>query len=253
MSSGENSARDRFLNRPPSDTDDDAAALVPAQAVEDEICESIYSAILDQRLPPGTKLSEAALCEAFNAGRARIRRVLLILSNREVIQLHANRGAFVAEPSAEEARAIFEARRTIEPTIIANVCRYSTKVDVARLRKMVADEQRERAYNNRRQAIRLSGAFHVELAMLSHNQVFEGIIKQLVARTSLIIGLYGKHIQVHCAEDDHEKLLEAIERRDEKDAAELMLSHVQHIEQEIDLESRDKNVIDVKRVFSRKI
>jgi DNA-binding GntR family transcriptional regulator len=251
MSSGENSARDRFLNRPPSDTDDDAAALVPAQAVEDEICESIYSAILDQRLPPGTKLSEAALCEAFNTGRARIRRVLLILSNREVIQLHANRGAFVAEPSAEEARAIFEARRTIEPTIIANVCRYSTKADVARLRQMVADEQRERANNNRHQAIRLSGAFHVELALLSRNQVFEGILKQLVARTSLIIGLYGKHSHVHCAEDEHEELLKAIERRDDKEAARLMLHHVHHIEQEIDLESRDKAVIDVKKVFSK--
>jgi DNA-binding GntR family transcriptional regulator len=253
MISGENSARDRFLNRSAPDIEKDAAALIPVQAVEDEICDSIYSAILDQRLPPGTKLSEAALCEAFNTGRTRIRRVLLILSNREIIQLHANRGAFVAEPSAEEARAIFEARRTIEPTIIANVCRYSTKADVVRLRHMVSDEQIARANSNRHQAIRLSGAFHVELALLSRNQVFEGIIKQLVARTSLIIGLYGNQSHVHCAEDEHEKLLEAIERRDEKEAAKLMLRHVHHIEHEIDLEIRDKAVVDVKKLFSQKI
>jgi hypothetical protein len=35
---------------------------------EEEIVERIFEAIIDQRLPPGTKLSEAALCEAFGVG-----------------------------------------------------------------------------------------------------------------------------------------------------------------------------------------
>ena len=218
-------------------------------AVEDEICESIYSAILDQRLPPGTKLSEAALCDAFITGRQRIRRVLLVLSSREVIQLHANRGAFVAEPSAEEARAIFEARRAIEPTIIRNVCRFSTKEDISYLKVLVKQEQIARAQNNRHQAIRLSGGFHVSLAEMSRNQVFERIIKQLVARTSLIIGLYGKHNHVHCAEDEHGELVNAIARRDEEKASALMLDHIHHIEHEIDLGSRGKTQIDLKKIF----
>lgn len=226
-----------------------ADGFTQSGAVEDEICESIYSAILDQRLPPGTKLSEAALCDAFNTGRQRIRRVLLVLSSREVIQLHANRGAFVAEPSAEEARAIFEARRTIEPTIIRNVCRFSTKDDVAHLKELVTQEQIARASHNRHQAIRLSGGFHVSLAEMSRNQVFERIVKQLVARTSLIIGLYGKRIHVHCAEDEHEDLVNAIARRDEEKASALLLDHIHHIEHEIDLGSRSKTKIDLKKIF----
>ena len=46
---------------------------------ENEIVEQIFEAVVEQRLPPGTKLSEAALCEAFGVGRMRIRRALLFL------------------------------------------------------------------------------------------------------------------------------------------------------------------------------
>ena len=216
---------------------------------EDEICEHIYAAILDQRLPPGTKLSESALCDAFNTGRQRIRRVLLVLASREVIQLHVNRGAFVAEPSAEEARAIFEARRTMEPTIIRNVCRYASKDDVVLLNSLVQQEQIQRANGNRREAIRLSGEFHVSLAGMSRNQVLDRIVKQLVARTSLIIGLYGRREHAHCPEDELEDLVNAISMRDEEKACSLMLAHIQHIEHEIDLSSRDNTKIDLKKIF----
>ena len=227
----------------------DADGFSYAGMVEEEICESIYSAILDQRLLPGTKLTEAALCEAFNTGRQRIRRVLLVLSSREVIHLHANRGAFVAEPSAEEAHAIFEARSTIEPTIIRKVCRYSTKDDINRLSLLVKAEQRERANGNRHKAIQLSGDFHILLASMARNQVFERILKQLVARTSLIIGLYGKRDHIHCAEDEHESLVTAITKRDEDTASELMLNHLRHIENEIDLKRRSKAEVDLNKIF----
>lgn len=236
--------------KPHSVTKLDSDEFSTAATVEDRICEAIYSAILEQRLPSGTKLSEAALCEAFNTGRQRIRRVLLMLSSREVIQLHANRGAFVAEPSAEEARSIFEARRTIEPTIIRNVCRFSTKDDIVHLKRLFQREKLERINGNRHQAIRLSGEFHTSLAGMGRNQVFERIVNQLVARTSLIIGLYGKRDQFHCAEDEHEELLHAIAERDQDKASALMLNHIHHIEHELDLSRRDKPKINLTKLFS---
>ncbi len=71
------------------------------EIAEEDIVERIFEAVVEQRLPPGTKLSESALCDAFGVGRMRIRRSLLLLSSREVVELHANRGAFVASPTAK--------------------------------------------------------------------------------------------------------------------------------------------------------
>lgn len=63
------------------------------EIVGETIVERIFAAVVEQRLPPGTKLSESALCEAFGVGRMRIRRSLLLLSSREVVELLPNRGA----------------------------------------------------------------------------------------------------------------------------------------------------------------
>jgi DNA-binding transcriptional regulator YhcF (GntR family) len=92
-------------------------SLSPEDAQEAHIVERIYEAVIDQRLAPGAKLSEASLCTAFGVGRMRIRRCLLILASREVVELQPNRGAYVAQPSAQQAREIFEARLAIEPSL----------------------------------------------------------------------------------------------------------------------------------------
>ena len=78
------------------------------EIAEEEIVERIFEAVVEQRLPPGTKLSESALCEAFGVGRMRIRRSLLLLASREVVELRANRGAYVASPTADQAREVFD-------------------------------------------------------------------------------------------------------------------------------------------------
>ncbi|MFB0915001.1 MAG: GntR family transcriptional regulator, partial [Burkholderiaceae bacterium] len=87
------------------------------QEEEEIIVERVYAALIDHRLAPGTKLSEAAMCEAFGVGRMRIRRSLLLLANRELVDLLPNRGAFVARPTAKQARDIFQARLLVEPSL----------------------------------------------------------------------------------------------------------------------------------------
>ena len=97
---------------------------------EDEIVRRIHDAVIEQRLPPGTKLSEAALCEAFGVGRARVRRSLVVLAGREIVELHANRGAFVARPTPEQARDVFDARRAIEPGIVRRAIARASERDL---------------------------------------------------------------------------------------------------------------------------
>ena len=78
---------------------------------EDAITASILAAVAAQRLPAGTKLGEQALSDLFQCHRANVRRALTSLAAQHVVELRPNRGAFVATPSPEEAREVFEARR----------------------------------------------------------------------------------------------------------------------------------------------
>ena len=74
------------------------------------IVEKIVSAVMEQKLSAGAKLPEAALCDAFDCSRSQIRRILVVLAERGVVALQANRGAYVASPDDGAAREVFEAR-----------------------------------------------------------------------------------------------------------------------------------------------
>jgi DNA-binding GntR family transcriptional regulator len=226
-----------------------AAKTHERAASEQTIAERIFSAVLEQRLPPGIKLPENALCEAYGVGRARIRRVLLMLAERGVVELRSNRGAFVARPSPEDARNVFAARRAIEPSIMHDAARRATDEQLADLQKHVELEAAAQAERQRREAIRLSGRFHVRLAEIAGNPVLTRIIAELVARSSLIIGLFGTS-GASCFKDEHRILLQSIGDRDAPRASELMVRHLDHIEEDLDLTSVSDATIDLRVVLA---
>lgn len=47
-----------------------------------------------------------------------------------------------------------------------------------------------------------------------------------------------------CPEDEHDQIVAAIERRDEKAAIELMLHHLEHIESALNLTSNHRDDVD---------
>lgn len=220
------------------------------RAEEDEIVRRIHGAVIEQRLRPGTKLSEAALCEAFGTGRARVRRSLLVLAGRAIVELHPNRGAFIAQPTAAQARDVFDARRAIEPGIVRRAIARSTEEGLVRLERHLGAEEDARARRDRRRAIRLSGHFHVLLAQMAGNRVLERVVGELVTRTSLIIGMFGKPGTDNCRVDEHARILEAIRLADETAGETLVLEHLDHIEAGLDVSDRQSAPVNLVEVLA---
>lgn len=225
---------------------------VADELAEEDIVESIFDAVVEQSLPPGTKLSESALCEAFGVGRMRIRRALLLLSSREVVVLQANRGAFVASPTPQQAREVFEARLTLEPTIARLAVERATQADIENLTAHLVNEHAAHHEHSRQDAIRLSGQFHLLLAQIAANSVMLRMMKELVTRTSLIIGIFGAPSVANCRDDDHERILHAFKSRDGQAAADLMAEHLRVIESSIELGTQKGGAVDLIDLFARK-
>lgn len=177
----------------------------------DQIYERILGAIVEQVLPPGTKLGEEQLCEIFAVSRSVIRRVLFRLAGEHVVELVPHRGAFVAEPSPEAAREVFAARRLLEAHVVRELQRIGLQRDqVARLRRHLARERAAHARADRRAVIRLSGELHLLFAELAGNRVILRFLRELVSRTSLIIAIYEAPGVPCCPSDEHAALIEAI-------------------------------------------
>lgn len=200
------------------------------KSLEDRIVEQVLGAIADQRLPAGAKLGEQALSDLFSCNRAQVRRALTALAAHGVVDLFPNRGAFVATPTAEEARDVFQARRAIETSITRNVVKRATADDIERLRRHVKDEHAITVGEGRRTAIRMSRDFHLKLAQIGGNRILERYLAELTMRTSLIIGLYGSTETSACADDEHKSIVEAIAAGDVDGALMAIDQHLRHIE-----------------------
>ncbi len=217
---------------------------------EHQIVDRITTAVMEQRLPASTKLSEAKLCEAFGVGRMRVRRALLLLASQGIVALQSNRGAFVACPSRKEAHDVFSARLAVEPSIVRDVAVNGVTADLKALAHHIDLEQEARAQRRRRDVIRLSGAFHLKLAQATGNAVLLRIMRELVAKTSLIIGLFATSGATSCKEDEHLGILDALRDRDPDRAEKLMRDHLSHIEADLDLSAGEPEEMDIGRILT---
>lgn len=221
----------------------------PSGAASPEaIAERIRTAILEHRLAPGAKLTEAQLCDVFNVKRGAIRQALAQLATDKLVDLEPNRGAFVASPTLQDVHEVFEMRRIIE---LAVVERLATGPGAKRLKGVASLIEKERKAFQRQDFaawIRLSGEFHTTLATLMGNATLSECLEGLVARSTLMSALYESHGRSPCSCDDHDEILGALEAGDPKRAVTLMAHHLQHVELKM-LDRPAQGQVDLREVF----
>lgn len=207
-------------------------------ALREAIYDRILRAVLEHRLPPGTKLVEDRLAELFETSRAQVRDVLARLANEGIVQTIPNRGAFIAAPTVEQTREIFEARRLIEPALVRRLIARRDPAAIGALRRVLVEEESARRRQDRPAMVRLSGEFHILLAEGAGNGPLGRAMRELASLTVLAIFLYDAPHATACREDEHALLLGAIEGRRTERAVSLMIEHLDHIESSLDLSPR---------------
>ncbi|MDB6160065.1 MAG: hypothetical protein JWO04_3771 [Gammaproteobacteria bacterium] len=215
----------------------------------DDVYEQIWSAIIDNSLPPETRLVEERLCEIFGLGRTRLRQVLQRLAHERVVTLMPNRGAMVSKPSIREAREVFAARRVLEAGTVAGFIESASRADCKRIHDHVAREQAVWRQSDRRASLKLSGEFHLIIAEIAGNQILMDMLRDLVSRSSLIIAVYQKPGAPCCPPDEHRELALALERREPR-APGLMAQHLDQVLADLRLEEQSGKSVDLRSVFS---
>lgn len=217
------------------------------------IYQRIYEAVVEHRLMPGTKLTEERVAALFSVSRTQVRGVLQRLAVEQLVTLIPNRGAFVTTPTAEEAQDVLDARRTLEPAILARlierIAAGKAPGAVKQLRAHVRREHQAHAQGDRRGSVRLSGEFHVLLAQLSGSSVMTRMMRELTPLTCLAILAFETPTFAACPDDEHALLVDAIEAGQKKTATALMTEHLHHIERSLDLSRRDEAETDLADVL----
>ena len=208
---------------------------------------ALKRAILDQALPPGTKLPEDSIGERLGVSRTLVREALLRLSEEGLVELRPNRGAAVARPSLEEGYDLFVTRFALEKLVVELLAGKLTHEQQDALSRHIDSEDEARRHGDAR-SIRLAGEFHTLLASMTGNATLIRYVNELVARSSLILALYGRPHSSECAISEHRQLLEALKADDVATATRLMTHHLESVTTRA-LLNRDK-VEDIRDILA---
>lgn len=196
----------------------------------DTIVAALTRAIVEHRLQPGAKLTEQTLAGHFDVSRTLVRQALFQLSQRRLVTLEPARGAFVASPSAEEARQVFAVRRMLEVELTRAFVAAATPAHIDALRDHVAREQAAVQRQDVEGRTELLGDFHVLMAELLGNHVLADVLQDLLARCAIATLMYQSCHAAHDSSAEHAALVECFAAGNVTRAVKLMREHLDHVE-----------------------
>lgn len=210
------------------------------RAAEDRVFNAVLNAILDHRLAPGTKLVERDLSELLGVSRGAVRAALARLGHSLLVELRPNRGAVIANPTADETHDVFEARRVIESAVVQSLARSITAKQLAELRAFVADEHKAYERGDRRTGQRLSIRFHKLLSELAGNAALDRFMEHLICRTPLLTLAHKGSRLAYCGADEHREIVDALGRRDPVLAVRRITAHLGNLHKQLHVEEEPR-------------
>jgi DNA-binding GntR family transcriptional regulator len=230
-----------------------AAAADKGSSIE-SIAQDIATAIVEKRLPPGTWLREEALGRVYSVSRTKIRAALLMLSKDKLIEMIPDKGAFVCQPTVQEAREVFAVRRILESEVVRLFIANARPRDYQVLEQHIRFERTALRQTTTTGTVRekVLGDFHVALAEATGNKTLAELVRELVARSSLIAMLYHSSNDPHCSSDEHSEFLRICRKGDAEGAVVCMTEHMERIEASLALgtEKPDRQLDLVKALLA---
>ncbi|WP_049734894.1 GntR family transcriptional regulator [Rhizobium ecuadorense] len=220
-----------------------------SETTQKSIEATIVSGILSAKIRPGTRLGENQLAALFGVSRTRVREAMMRLETRGIVHVSPRRGWFVVEPSAEDAIAVYEARRIVEAGLLRSM-RTLTDEGSKALDAHLTEERNAMAAGDRQRLTYLMGDFHIRIAELSGNAIIVDILRDLTARTILISMLYQSEFHAAQSHKGHCRIFEAMRAGDFVRAAELSVEHLDDVEMGLDLTARPDPLSDLRSSLS---
>jgi DNA-binding GntR family transcriptional regulator len=197
----------------------------PRSSLGGEIYRLLEDAIIRGELAAGQRLDEQGLADHFGVSRIPLREALSGLEAAGWIEKTGGRqGAHVKELSEDELVMLGEVRGPLEGECAFLAATRHTEKDIAAMRANVKKSRVAYERSDRPKFVELNSEFHLMLAACSRNPVFEEILSILDKRVRRVLWVVQPQV-VEASIDEHEAIVDALEKGDAKRAADLARRH----------------------------
>ncbi|ADG92729.1 transcriptional regulator, GntR family [Arcobacter nitrofigilis DSM 7299] len=198
--------------------------------IEETIIKYIFDEIFDNKFKPGMKLSESVFAQTFNVSRDSVRKAFSQLQSMGILTYKKNQGFYLRWLNEEDAKNVYEARTILEVGIITVVTqKYS--LGLIELSSLVCEVEREKYLkisSRNGEYVNSSCNFHLELALLTNNELLINAITPLISLSILARLVYEDSTCLFNSYDEHNEIITAIKTNDVEYAKSVMNYHLRH-------------------------
>ena len=184
--------------------------------------------ILGGELKPGSKLNEADIAGTLGVSRGPVREAFRALDQSGLVRTEKNRGVFVRQVSLDEANDIYEVRAALEGLIGRLAAKRIRPEQLEKIRAVVKRMHAAGRSLDAEAYYALNVEFHDRLATAAGNRTLHDKYRRIVNE----LDLYRRETLLRGAENiplstrDHEAIVNAVAKGDEKLAERLLFDHV---------------------------
>ncbi|SEJ76094.1 GntR family transcriptional regulator [Paraburkholderia diazotrophica] len=188
--------------------------------------------ILSMEMAPGASLDEVALAEEFGLSRPPVRELMRQMAAEGYIELEANRAARVASMNYDSLRNYFLAAPLIYVATTKLAAVHATQAEIDGLKRI---QERFRAAvegGGVDERVLQNDEFHLAIGKMAHNPyLLPSLCRLLIDHARLGKTFYqprDERMDAELAEavQQHEGIIDAIQRRDAEAAGEIVRAHV---------------------------
>ncbi|MFG2946827.1 GntR family transcriptional regulator [Streptomyces adustus] len=195
--------------------------------LRDRVYEALLELITTRALQPGQHLVESELAGHLGVSRQPVREALQRLNTEGWVDLRPAQGAFVHEPTEQEADQLLTVRTLLEAEAARLAAANATSAGIEALEELLARGLQAVADDDVDAAVTLNARFHAKIMELAGNAV----LAELAAQVDRRVRWYYTPVARRRGQQswiEHRDLIAAITDRDEQEATRLMREHTEH-------------------------
>ena len=193
------------------------------------IYHEIKGLILRNEIMPGQKLHHQELSERLGVSRTPVREALTRLVQEGYVSFLPNRGFTCKEIGIQEAEELYDLREALEAFAVEKAIGYLNDKVLERLRRKMELYGHDIQKRFTRERLIYDQNIHLAIVEIGGNETLKRSLGQVFERIILkrkTDGLYDLSRGVS-AHQEHLKLLEAMEKRNVKEAVKIIRAHIQ--------------------------
>ena len=198
-----------------------------SRSIAERAYQRLRLAIVECRLAPGQRLTEASIAQKLQVGETPAREALRRLVLEGLVRVAPRHGYTVAAITLRDVHEMFELRLLIEPATAGMAAANSPAASLARLKNLGRIGYSDGSQDSVRKFLRANTELHSHIARLSGNHRLAQLLHQLLSESERLIN-FGmlSHPQSEATVGEHQELLDALANRDVSSARQVMEQHI---------------------------